>query len=159
MQSLATAQMPVVGVLSGLQINGGFDMRSQQVTPPWMVLEDIRQQFHIESLKRDIDMIPTNVSVLMLVHPKDLPEQTLYAVDQFVMRGGKLLVFVDPFSGQYLDGVEIDYVTTMMGSGFTFKNPNASGGCGCGTPFTWSSPPRMCSVSPGGTSTLIGWPS
>lgn len=97
-QSLATAQMPVVGVLSGLQINGGFDMRTQQATPPWMVLENIRQQFHIESLKRDVDMIPTNVSVLMLVHPKDLPEQTLYAVDQFVMRGGKLLVFVDPFS-------------------------------------------------------------
>lgn len=46
-----------------------------------------------------------------------------------------LRLFVDPFSGQYLDGVEIDYVTTMMGSGFTFKNPNASGGCGCGSSF------------------------
>ncbi|WAD26736.1 Gldg family protein [Pseudomonadaceae bacterium T75] len=97
-QSLSTAQLPVVGVLSGLQINGGFDMRTQQATLPWMVLEDIRQLFHIESLKHDIDMIPTNVSVLMLVHPKQLPEQTLYAVDQFVMRGGKVLVFVDPFS-------------------------------------------------------------
>jgi iron-sulfur cluster assembly accessory protein len=47
-----------------------------------------------------------------------------------------LKVFVDPFSLQYLEGVEIDYVTTMMGSGFTFKNPNASGGCGCGSSFT-----------------------
>ena len=47
-----------------------------------------------------------------------------------------LRLFVDPFSGQYLDGVEIDYVTTMMGAGFTFKNPNASGGCGCGSSFT-----------------------
>jgi iron-sulfur cluster assembly accessory protein len=46
-----------------------------------------------------------------------------------------LRLFVDPFSGQYLEGVEIDYVTTMMGSGFTFKNPNASGGCGCGSSF------------------------
>lgn len=45
-------------------------------------------------------------------------------------------VFIDPFSAQYLEGVEIDYVTTMMGSGFTFKNPNASGGCGCGSSFT-----------------------
>ncbi len=45
-------------------------------------------------------------------------------------------VFVDPFSAQYLEGVEIDYVTTMMGSGFTFKNPNAAGGCGCGSSFT-----------------------
>ena len=44
-------------------------------------------------------------------------------------------VFVDPFSSQYLDGVEIDYVTTMMGAGFTFKNPNATGGCGCGSSF------------------------
>lgn len=97
-QSLASAQMPVVGVLSGLPITGGFDMRTQQATPPWMVLEDIRQQFHIESLKRDVDMIPASVSVLMLVHPKELPEQTLYAIDQFVMRGGKLLVFLDPYS-------------------------------------------------------------
>lgn len=97
-QSLASARMPVVGVLSGLQLNGGFDMRSQQPTPPWMVLEEIRQLFHIESLRRDIDAIPEDVSVLMLVHPKQLPEQTLYAVDQFVMRGGKLLVFVDPYS-------------------------------------------------------------
>ena len=45
-------------------------------------------------------------------------------------------VFIDPFSAQYLSGVEIDYVTSMMGQGFTFRNPNASGGCGCGSSFT-----------------------
>jgi iron-sulfur cluster assembly protein len=45
-------------------------------------------------------------------------------------------VFVDPFSVQYLEGVEIDYATSMMGSGFTFNNPAASGGCGCGSSFT-----------------------
>jgi iron-sulfur cluster assembly protein len=45
-------------------------------------------------------------------------------------------VFVDPFSAQYLTGVTIDYVTSMQGSGFTFKNPNATGGCGCGSSFT-----------------------
>ena len=45
-------------------------------------------------------------------------------------------VFVDPFSAQYLEGVEIDYVSSMMGQGFTFRNPNASGGCGCGSSFT-----------------------
>jgi len=45
-------------------------------------------------------------------------------------------VFVDPFSAQYLEGVEIDYVTSFMGQGFTFKNPSASGGCGCGSSFT-----------------------
>jgi iron-sulfur cluster assembly protein len=45
-------------------------------------------------------------------------------------------VFVDPFSAQYLEGVEIDYVSTMMGSGFSFRNPNSAGGCGCGSSFT-----------------------
>ena len=45
-------------------------------------------------------------------------------------------LFVDMFSAQYLSGVEIDYVTNMMGSGFTFKNPNATGSCGCGSSFT-----------------------
>jgi len=45
-------------------------------------------------------------------------------------------VFIDPFSAQYLEGVEIDYVTSFMGQGFTFRNPNATGGCGCGSSFT-----------------------
>ena len=44
-------------------------------------------------------------------------------------------VFVDMFSSQYLDNVEIDYVSSVMGSGFTFKNPNATGSCGCGSSF------------------------
>lgn len=97
-QSLAKPQRPVVGVLSGLQINGGFDMLARRPTPPWMVMEEIRQLFQIESLKADVDLIPEKVSVLLLVHPKNLPQQTLYAIDQFVLRGGKLLAFVDPFS-------------------------------------------------------------
>ena len=45
-------------------------------------------------------------------------------------------VFVDPFSAQYLSGTTIDYVTSMQGSGFTFKNPNSTGGCGCGSSFS-----------------------
>jgi iron-sulfur cluster assembly protein len=49
---------------------------------------------------------------------------------------GGVRVFIDPFSAQYLEGVEIDYVTSMMGQGFTFKNPAATGGCGCGSSFT-----------------------
>jgi iron-sulfur cluster assembly accessory protein len=56
--------------------------------------------------------------------------------DDDIIDSHGIRLFVDPFSGQYLDGVEIDYVTTMMGSGFTFKNPNAAGGCGCGSSFT-----------------------
>ncbi|MNQ35907.1 ABC-type uncharacterized transport system [compost metagenome] len=97
-QTLAKPERPVVGVLSGLQLNGGFDMASRQPTPPWMVMEEVRQLFRIESLKGDVDQIPEEVSVLLLVHPKNLPQQTQYAIDQFVLRGGKLLAFVDPWS-------------------------------------------------------------
>ena len=53
-----------------------------------------------------------------------------------VLTSGGVRLFVDMFSAQYLNGVEIDYVTNVMGSGFTFNNPNATGGCGCGTSFT-----------------------
>ncbi len=58
------------------------------------------------------------------------------AEDDIVLESSGLRLFVDPFSLQYLQGTEIDYVTTFQGSGFTFNNPNATGGCGCGSSFT-----------------------
>ena len=58
------------------------------------------------------------------------------AEDDMVLESSGVRLFVDPFSLQYLGGVEIDYVSTFQGSGFTFNNPNASGGCGCGSSFT-----------------------
>lgn len=62
---------------------------------------------------------------------EDAPED-----DDEIMDISGVKIFVDPFSAQYLDGVEIDYVTSFMGQGFSFRNPNASGGCGCGSSFT-----------------------
>jgi len=56
--------------------------------------------------------------------------------DDEVLDVNGVKVFVDAFSAQYLEGVEIDYVTSVMGQGFTFQNPGASGGCGCGSSFT-----------------------
>ncbi len=54
----------------------------------------------------------------------------------FILDQSGVKLFVDMFSAQYLNGVKIDYVTGVMGSGFTFTNPNATGSCGCGTSFT-----------------------
>lgn len=56
--------------------------------------------------------------------------------DDMTLELNGVRVFVDGFSAQYLNGVVIDYVSSMQGSGFTFNNPNATGGCGCGTSFT-----------------------
>jgi iron-sulfur cluster assembly protein len=58
------------------------------------------------------------------------------AEDDMVTEVNGVRVFVDGFSAQYLTGITVDYVTSMQGSGFTFHNPNATGGCGCGSSFT-----------------------
>jgi iron-sulfur cluster assembly protein len=58
------------------------------------------------------------------------------AEDDMVLDIEGVRVFVDPFSAQYLNGVVIDYVSTMQSQGFAFQNPNATGGCGCGTSFS-----------------------
>lgn len=55
--------------------------------------------------------------------------------DDFVVEAHGLKLFVDPFSAQYLSGVAIGYESSFQGSGFTFENPNATGGCGCGSSF------------------------
>ena len=60
------------------------------------MLSQLEQLFTVRSLTPDIDHIDKDVDVLMLVHPKNLPPKTLYAIDQFVMRGGRVLLFVDP---------------------------------------------------------------
>lgn len=56
--------------------------------------------------------------------------------DDMIMEINSVRVFIDGFSAQYLNGVTIDYTSSMQGSGFTFTNPNATGGCGCGSSFT-----------------------
>ena len=54
----------------------------------------------------------------------------------FILEKDGVKLFVDMFSAQYLNGITVDYASNMMGSGFTFENPNATGGCGCGTSFS-----------------------
>ena len=58
------------------------------------------------------------------------------AEDDLIYDAAGIKLFIDGFSLPYLSGVQIDYVSSMQGSGFTFANPNATGGCGCGTSFT-----------------------
>lgn len=58
------------------------------------------------------------------------------AEDDYVVAQDGFKMFVDPFSAQYISQVIIDYASSMQGSGFTFKNPNATGGCGCGSSFS-----------------------
>jgi ABC-type uncharacterized transport system involved in gliding motility auxiliary subunit len=70
----------------------------------WPILTQLQELFSIRTLTADVDHIDKDVDVLMLVHPKSLTPKTLYAIDQFVMRGGRILLFVDPNSGADTSG-------------------------------------------------------
>ncbi len=95
--SLANPNKVVVGLLDGASMGGGFDMQIQQPTQPWVITQQARQLFEVRTLPTSLETIDEDVDVLWIVHPTNLEEQTLYAIDQFVLRGGRALVFVDPF--------------------------------------------------------------
>ena len=88
--------LPVVGLLTELDIDGGFNPIMGQATPPWMVMDFIRQLYEVRRVDIAADDIDVDIDLLMIVHPQDLSQQMLYAIDQHVMRGGKTLVFLDP---------------------------------------------------------------
>jgi ABC-type uncharacterized transport system involved in gliding motility auxiliary subunit len=101
-QQVANPKKKVVGLISTLSIDGspaphmpGMGMMPRP-TETWTVVAQMRQFFDVKSLDVDIDKVPDDIDVLMVVHPKDLGDATLYAIDQYVMNGGRLLAFVDP---------------------------------------------------------------
>jgi ABC-type uncharacterized transport system involved in gliding motility auxiliary subunit len=96
---LAHPERPTVGILSTLPIEGALmdpRMLGREMPEPWLFLDSVRQLYQTQTLQPNLTEVPAEVDVLLVVHPKDLPESALYAVDQFVLRGGKLLAFVDP---------------------------------------------------------------
>jgi ABC-type uncharacterized transport system involved in gliding motility auxiliary subunit len=94
--NLANTDKAVVGLLTGAPIGGGFDPTTQQPSQPWVVVEQAQQLLEVRTLPASVLSIDADVDVLWIVHPQMLDEGTLYAIDQFVMRGGRALVFVDP---------------------------------------------------------------
>lgn len=89
---LANPDKKKVGLLTSLPLEADPQLQYQ----PWPILQQISQFFEIISLDSDMDQVPEDVSVLFIAHPKGLKDKALYAVDQYVMRGGKAVVLVDP---------------------------------------------------------------
>jgi ABC-type uncharacterized transport system involved in gliding motility auxiliary subunit len=97
--SLAFPKKTVVGLISTLPLEGDMmAMMRGRPAEPMAIMEQLQQLDKIEPLAANSDRVPADVDVLMLVHPQGLSDKTLYAIDQFVLKGGKLLVFVDPYS-------------------------------------------------------------
>jgi ABC-type uncharacterized transport system involved in gliding motility auxiliary subunit len=96
---LSVAKKPVVGLVSSLPLAGGFDPMTNSMSEPWEVDTQLKQLFDVRQLDAgSLKAVPPDIATLVLVHPKGLSDDAQYAIDQFVMRGGHLLAFVDPFA-------------------------------------------------------------
>lgn len=95
-QSLVVETKPVIGLISALPVSGGFDPGTRQMSEPWAVIAGLRDLFEVRPLGTDLASIDSAINVLLVIHPKELSDNTQYAIDQFVMRGGRLMVMVDP---------------------------------------------------------------
>jgi len=96
-----TTNKPVVGIMtplpiSGMPMNPMMMQMRQRGMDPWVILGELKRDFEVQTIPVDTDKIDDNVKVLMVVHPKGITDKTEYAIDQFVLRGGKLIAFLDP---------------------------------------------------------------
>tara|TARA_B100000029_G_scaffold146779_1_gene142091 strand:- start:1812 stop:3719 length:1908 start_codon:yes stop_codon:yes gene_type:complete len=100
--NLANPNRRVVGLYTDLPILGTFNplakTQDAAAAPPWAIYNQIKEFFEVRRIHEKSKKIPEDLELLMIVHPKKVPERTLYMIDQFVLRGGKLLVFLDPNS-------------------------------------------------------------
>jgi ABC-type uncharacterized transport system involved in gliding motility auxiliary subunit len=96
--SLASPDKNVIGLVSGVPMTGGFDPQAQQPLPPWVMSQQARQLFEVRMLAPSFSAIDQDVDLLWIVHPPALDEQTLYAIDQYLLGGGRALIFVDPLA-------------------------------------------------------------
>lgn len=95
---LSTPQRKSVGLLSTLPIAGGFDPTSGGMRPPWIIAAQLRELFDLKTIGPEATALPAGLDALMVVQPKGLSPALQYAIDQYVMNGGRLLLFVDPDS-------------------------------------------------------------
>ncbi len=96
--TLANPKKPLVGLLSSLPMTAGFDPMTQQIRQPWVIADQLRQLFDLRVMEPGFATLEPEIKVLLLVNPKNLPDVTVYAIDQFILRGGRALLLIDPFA-------------------------------------------------------------
>ena len=95
-----TPDKAVIGVLSPLPVMGTGAMMpmQQQGEPAWVLIEELKRDFDVREIEPNATTIPNDIKVLLVIHPKGITEATQFALDQFVLRGGKLIAFLDPMA-------------------------------------------------------------
>tara|TARA_A100001011_G_scaffold84793_1_gene88792 strand:+ start:1275 stop:3218 length:1944 start_codon:yes stop_codon:yes gene_type:complete len=99
--ALVTSKPTVVGIVSTLPTDGTMKVTvtgRQEPVAPYVVRNQIGELFETRFLGKEIDEVPSDVNVLMVVHPKNQSARTIFAIDQYMLAGGKAIIFVDPFA-------------------------------------------------------------
>ena len=96
---VGSAERPKIGLMAGLPVLGEkFNPFTRQSSEPWVLANELKRDFEVKEVPLMAKEIDKDLHVLLLIHPREVPPQTEYALDQFVMRGGKLIAFVDPYA-------------------------------------------------------------
>jgi len=123
---VAWPEKPVVGVMTSLEgVTGGGAplMRMRRNEPQgWAAINELGKDYDVRTVATDADQIPDEVKTLVLIHAKDLSDETLFAIDQFVLRGGKLIACVDPMSLKEIVAVQ----SQQQGMGMMFGGDGPS---------------------------------
>lgn len=95
-----TPEKPTVGIMSALPVFGEesnpmMQQMGRQGSPAWTIVQQLQQDYNVKHIEMTADKIDDDVKVLIVIHPKDISDKTQYAIDQFVLRGGKLIAFLD----------------------------------------------------------------
>jgi ABC-type uncharacterized transport system involved in gliding motility auxiliary subunit len=101
--SVANPKKTVIGVMSALPVTGReanpmMMQQRQQPSPPWMFLSELKENYVVRDIPLTADKIDPDVSVLVVVHPQGIADDTQFAIDQFLLRGGKMVALLDPYS-------------------------------------------------------------
>src|SRR4051812_29583911 len=96
---VATTERPRIGLMAGLPVLGEkFNPFTRQASEPWVLATELKREFEVKEVPLSAKEIGKDLNVLLLIHPRDMQPEQEYALDQFVLRGGKLIVFVDPYA-------------------------------------------------------------
>ena len=116
-------ERPVVGVLSsipgvlGEQMNPMMMQMRRRPSPGWVAFSELKKDYDLREIAKDAESIDPDVKALVVIHPKDLSEKTLFAIDQFVIKGGRLIACVDPFSFKDMEASSQQQQNPMMQMG------------------------------------------
>ena len=95
---LSHPEQKKLGLMSSLDMQPGFDPATQSIREAWAIYDQLDQLFDLQVIPPQSDELPAGLDLLLLVHPRDLTEDMRYQLDQFVLKGGRLVAFLDPFA-------------------------------------------------------------